>query len=306
MLTNMTKVDTLFKLFFNDQLKQRLESLVIIIASVGFIIHLSLILLVNSLDVVELAGFEYYLANPISAVYTPFSFILIYEVYLLIYYLPRSFAISIGKQFEIISLILIRRVFKDISKINVQSEVLFQAENLPLLYDILGILVLFTLIFFFRYFLIKRKAHQASESLSQFKNYKKLLCLLLVPVFIGLAGVSFFKWSLDIYNIVIDGQQKLIDFNTVFYHDFFDILIMVDVLILVASLKFTDRYSLIIRNTGFVITTVLLRISFNYVGLENVVLMVGAVLFGVSILGIQLLYDRIDLGDSTKESYGYM
>jgi hypothetical protein len=34
--------------------------------------------------------------------------------------------------------------------------------------------------------------------------------------------------------------------------------------------------------------------------------MVGAVLFGVAILGVQLLYDKIDLGDSTKESYGYM
>ena len=302
----MTKVDTLFILFFNDQLKKRLESWVIIIASVGFVVHLGLILLVNTNDIVGLAGFEDYLANPISAVYTPFSFILIYEVYLLIYYLPRSFAISIGKQFEIISLILIRRVFKDISKINVQSEVLFQIENLALLYDILGILVLFTLIFVYRYFLIKRKVHKTSVSLTKFRGYKKLLCLLLVPIFIGLASVSFVKWSIDIYHILISGQQKLMDFNTVFYHEFFDILIIVDVLILVASLKFTDRYSLIIRNTGFVITTVLLRVSFNYTGLENVVLMIGAVLFGVSILGVQLLYDKIDLGDSTKESYGYM
>ena len=302
----MTKVDTLFNLFFNDQLKKRLESWVIIIASVGFVVHLGLILLVNTNDIVGLAGFEDYLANPISAVYTPFSFILIYEVYLLIYYLPRSFAISIGKQFEIISLILIRRVFKDISKINVQCEVLFQIENLALLYDILGILVLFTLIFVYRYFLIKRKVHKTSVSLTKFRGYKKLLCLLLVPIFIGLASVSFVKWSIDIYHILISGQQKLMDFNTVFYHEFFDILIIVDVLILVASLKFTDRYSLIIRNTGFVITTVLLRVSFNYTGLENVVLMIGAVLFGVSILGVQLLYDKIDLGDSTKESYGYM
>lgn len=302
----MTKVDSLFNLFFNDQLKKRLESWVIIIASVGFVVHLGLILLVNTNDIVGLAGFEDYLANPISAVYTPFSFILIYEVYLLIYYLPRSFAISIGKQFEIISLILIRRVFKDISKINVQSEVLFQIENLALLYDILGILVLFTLIFVYRYFLIKRKVHKTSVSLTKFRGYKKLLCLLLVPIFIGLASVSFVKWSIDIYHILISGQQKLMDFNTVFYHEFFDILIIVDVLILVASLKFTDRYSLIIRNTGFVITTVLLRVSFNYTGLENVVLMIGAVLFGVSILGVQLLYDKIDLGDSTKESYGYM
>ena len=102
------------------------------------------------------------------------------------------------------------------------------------------------------------------------------------------------------------GQQKLMDFNTVFYHEFFDILIIVDVLILVASLKFWTVIVLLFEILGFVITTVLLRVSFNYTGLENVVLMIGAVLFGVSILGVQLLYDKIDLGDSTKESYSYM
>lgn len=300
------QLDRIFGLFFNDRLKNRLESWVIIIASVGFFIHLLLIYLSTYLGWIHITGFEEYLRNPISAVYTPFSFILVYEVYLLIYYLPRSFSISIGKQFEIISLILIRRVFKDISNINIEEHVLFSSENLPLLYDILGILTLFFLIFLYRYFLLKRKVHQPSESLTQFKNYKKFLCLLLLPVFIGLASYSFLQWVGDIYSIAVEGQQKLVDFNTVFYHEFFDVLIIVDVLILMASLKFTDRYSLIIRNTGFVITTVLLRVSFNYVGLENILLIIGATIFGVSILAIQILYDKIDLGDSTKESYGYM
>ena len=300
------QLDRIFGLFFNDRLKNRLESWVIVIASVGFFIHLVLIYLATYLGWIHIPGFEEYLRNPISAVYTPFSFILVYEVYLLIYYLPRSFSISIGKQFEIISLILIRRVFKDISNIDIEEHVLFSSENLPLLYDILGILALFFLIFLYRYFLLKRKVHQPSESLTQFKNYKKFLCLLLLPVFIGLASYSFLQWVGDIYSIAVEGQQKLVDFNTVFYHEFFDVLIIVDVLILMASLKFTDRYSLIIRNTGFVITTVLLRVSFNYVDLENILLIIGATIFGVSILAIQILYDKIDLGDSTKESYGYM
>jgi len=300
------QIDALFTNFFNERLKNKLESWVIIIASIGFLFHLTLIFLTTYLGWIYIPGFEEYLRNPISAVYTPFSFILIYEVYLLIYYLPRSFSISIVKQFEIISLILIRRVFKDISDINIEEHVLFDVKNLPLLYDILGIIVLFFLIFLYRYFLLKRKVHQPSESLTKFKNYKKFLCLFLLPIFIGLASYSFLQWSGDIYSIAIEGQQKLVDFNTVFYHEFFDVLIIVDVLILMASLKFTDRYSLIIRNTGFVISTVLLRVSFNYVGLENILLIIGATLFAVCILGIQILYDKIDLGDSTKESYGYM
>jgi len=48
--------------------------------------------------------------NPIAAIYTPFSFILIYEVYLLVFYLPKSTTIYIGKQYEIITLILIRGI----------------------------------------------------------------------------------------------------------------------------------------------------------------------------------------------------
>ena len=83
----MTKVDSLFNLFFNDQLKKRLESWVIIIASAGFIVHLGLILLVNTNDLVGLAGFKDYLSNPISVVYTPFSFILIMKyIFLFIIY----------------------------------------------------------------------------------------------------------------------------------------------------------------------------------------------------------------------------
>jgi hypothetical protein len=53
-------------------------------------------------------------SHPLAALYTPFSIILIAEVYPLIYYLPTSFARSLGKQVEIVALIEIRSVFKDL------------------------------------------------------------------------------------------------------------------------------------------------------------------------------------------------
>ena len=55
------------------------------------------------------------LKNPISAIYTPLSFILIYEVYLLIYYLPKSFTTYLTKQSKIFTLMIIRKVFTDLS-----------------------------------------------------------------------------------------------------------------------------------------------------------------------------------------------
>jgi hypothetical protein len=61
------------------------------------------------------------LKNPISAIYTPFSFIIIYEV-LLIYYLPKSFTTYITKRYEIITLIIIRKLFKDLSSLQLTSK----------------------------------------------------------------------------------------------------------------------------------------------------------------------------------------
>ena len=55
------------------------------------------------------------LADPISAIYTPFSILLVYEAYLLIYYLRRSTTLYIAKQYEVIALILIRGLFKDMA-----------------------------------------------------------------------------------------------------------------------------------------------------------------------------------------------
>ena len=52
-------------------------------------------------SIIEIGNESLLLTNPISAIYTPFSIILYYEIFLLIFYLPRSFTTSILKQFEI-------------------------------------------------------------------------------------------------------------------------------------------------------------------------------------------------------------
>ena len=104
-----------YKKFLSDDTLKKTEKIILIISIASFFIHLLIIFLVD-FGLIALAEPSDLLTNPISAIYTPFSFILIYEVYLLIYYLPKSFTIYISKQYEIISLIIIRRIFKDLSK----------------------------------------------------------------------------------------------------------------------------------------------------------------------------------------------
>ena len=296
----------LFEKFFNEDIKERIEIGTLYVASIGFGIHLIAVFLNMSGVISAHSQLQGFLSSPISALYTPFSFILFYEVYLLIYYLPRSFSVSIAKQYEIVSLILIRRIFKDISYLDFQNIELLSSENLPLLYDLIGFVVLFFLIFLFRYLLVNRKSHTVTPNIEGFIVYKKVLCILLIPVFLFLSIYSFTHWIIELTQLRLGLNNTVKDFNKIFYNEFFVALIIVDVLILVASFRYTDRYSLLIRNTGFVVTTVLIRLSFSTDGLANILLLVSGVAFGVIILYLYSLYDKIDKGESTKESYAYL
>ena len=88
--------DKLHQIFLSEHAKQRIEKTILYVALVGFFIHLLLIYL-SKFGLIDLSLTSDLFKNPISAIYTPFSFILIYEVYLLIYYLPKSFTTYIIK-----------------------------------------------------------------------------------------------------------------------------------------------------------------------------------------------------------------
>lgn len=94
--------ENIYKKFLSKETKEKSEQVIVYIAIVSFLLHLGLILLVD-FGFVELSNNSKLLTSPISAIYTPFSFILIYEVYLLVYYLPKSITTYVGKQYEIIS-----------------------------------------------------------------------------------------------------------------------------------------------------------------------------------------------------------
>ena len=114
-------IENIFTKVFSEKNLKTFEKIILVSATLGFIVHLILILLNNN-GYIDLSFFQDRLfVNPISAIYTPFSFILVYEAYLLIYFLPRSFTTSIAKQFEIMSLILIRKIFKDIPNVNLED-----------------------------------------------------------------------------------------------------------------------------------------------------------------------------------------
>ena len=137
----MQQNDKLFNQFYgkllSESTKEKNERIVVNIAIISFVIHLLLIALVD-FGWLKMGDSYSLLINPIAAIYTPFSFILVYEVYLLVFYLPKSITIYIGKQYEIITLIIVRRIFKDLSKLELTSDWFSLKNDLQFTYDILA------------------------------------------------------------------------------------------------------------------------------------------------------------------------
>jgi hypothetical protein len=272
------------------------EKAILSIAIVSFLVHLGLIYLVQW-EWISLPGGAELLSNPIAAIYTPFSFILLYEVYLLIFYLPKSITTYISKQYEIITLIVIRRLFKDLSNLSLTSDWFQSKYDLQFTYDLLTSIVLFFCIYLFnvqssrRYTRLSENGTEAA-GIERFIKLKKIIATALVPLFIILAIYSFGHWGLGLLQASESGSFPFKNINNIFFEQFFTILIFADVILLLFSFFHTDEFHKVIRNSGFVISTILLRISFSVTGLLNTALIVAAMVFGLLILFIHNRFEK--------------
>ena len=280
----LTFFDTLFEHIFSDKNQKKIERVTLWLSIIGFITHL-LLIFSKRFELFHTPFEARLLDDPISAIYTPFSIILVYEIYLLIMYLPRSFTTAVSKQFEIISLILIRRIFGDIPKIELDVNWVENTANRQLIYDLIGVLVLYYLIYQFNKHQNKITKKELSIRLKRFVSSKRAVSLILLPVLIFTSIYTAFTWISGLFLTSME-DSVLPDINSVFYNEFFTILILADVFILLLSFQYTERYSQLIRNTGFVICTILIRLSFGTYGLTNILLIISSVLFGLLILRI--------------------
>ena len=99
-------------------------------------------------------------------------------------------------------------------------------------------------------------------------------------------------------------------FNTkkidrLFFNQFFTILILADVIILLISFRYTEEYSKLIRNTGFIIATILLRLSFSATDYLNMFLILTAISFALLILTIYNAMENPKHPNATDAPEGY-
>lgn len=287
--------ETFYQKLLSEKTKKKSEQIILVIAIASFLIHLAIIGLVD-FGIISIDTPSEFLKNPIAAIYTPFSFVLVYEVYLLIHYLPKSITTYIHKQYEIISLIIIRRLFKDLSTLSLSSDWFKIKYDLQFTYDLVASALLFFLIFHF-YTQSKKKFRTDSidevqiRGKERFIKIKKVLAASLVPVVVIVAFYSLITWLSSVMNPTAANALSFKNINNIFFEQFFTILIIVDVILLLISFFHTDEFHKVIRNSGFIISTILIRLSFSVSGLLSTLLIVSAIVFGLLIL---MIYNKFE------------
>jgi hypothetical protein len=292
--------DVLLLSLLSEVTRQKIEVATVFIAIASFALHLAFIGLFE-LNLIAFSESLKFLANPIAAIYTPFSFILIYEVYLLVFYLPRSITVYIGKQYEIITLIIVRKIFHDLSMLKFTPDWFNVAEDLQFTFDLIATLGLFSLILVF-YRLNPKKIpspgvkKQLSFQVTRFVNMKRIVAACLVPILTGLAFYSLYQWVwVNFYHSTAQPSDLVTNINQIFFDKCFTVLILVDVFLLLISFLTTDKFNKVIRNSGFIISTILIKLSFSAEGIMTTILVFVAVLFGVLILALHNQYDKIPI-----------
>jgi len=286
-----------FDRVYSDQHRDWLDHAVVNVSVAGLLVHLLLVFLSRTLPnppaLLAAVGTNY-----LAAIYTPFSFILFYEVLMLIAALPQSTTQSIAKQYEIVSLIFIRRFFKDIAQLDdIGKLAQLSPEMAPVFLDVGAGLFMFLLVTVFLH-AGRRRPQRSTHSeepaeLKKFISRKKAIALALAVLLVSLAAYSLVDFVFQDSRAIFQGAKLSLDPNTFFYADVFTVMIFTDVLIVILSLAVSDRYEMVFRNAAFVISTILIRFSLTTERRYSALLAVTGMVFGIATLVIYNYHARM-------------
>ena len=118
------------------------------------------------------------------------------------------------------------------------------------------------------------------ESLKSYVKSKRIIAVILMFTYLIIATFSFSGWMMGVFNGLGDADRKI------FFLDFFTVLILADILILLIFYKYSDDFYALARNTGFVLATVILRVAIGAPGISGMVLFMISGILGIIILKI--------------------
>ena len=271
----------MFEMFMGDASEEFIRKATIVLAVFGFSIHILLWGLYEA-DKISITGESSELvSSPLSALYTPFSILLAYEVYQLVRTIPESFSSSVGKQFEIATLLVVRDILKRLSEVESHKEWEISYDLGFLLVECTAFLaLLFTSLTYFKISTKSEKNEFMTDDIGVFIEAKRGIANAVLLLFLVIAAYSFSGWV----GSVMDGGGSVS--RVIFFLDFFTLLILADILILLISYWFYTDFSNLARNTGFVLSTVIIRVAISSEGVSSMILFTLSGLLGLAILRI--------------------
>lgn len=202
------------------------------------------------------------------AINLAFTLVLILEVVSLIFTLPCSISKAVGKQFEILALILLRSAFKALADFPEPITITGHEQELwIILTDGGGAVAIFALLGV--YTVLRQQLDETirgGPTLFRFVAAKKIVALVMLVTFIGMGiknGMLF-----------LQGEQI---FN--FFQSFYTVLIFSDILLVLIAQRFLPEFRAVFRNSGFALATLLIRLALTAPPYYNVCIGIGSAVF---------------------------
>ncbi len=284
-LYETTPIQLLCRIFDKTELKWESEPFIKILAETLVITFLSSLLLIG----LKYAGYitwNIVPSNPFKSIELAFTLLLFFEVISLVFSLVKSISKSMEMQLQILSLILLRDAFKLFGEFPENyTWHLIQTKVLYMFIDAFGALLIFGTIILIRKYDKHHSICKTIDKQKSFVNTKKIIALLLLIVFIVMIGVDLAYFFMQEHT-----------FN--FFHFFFTFLIFNDVLMVLISMRYSDSYRILFRNSGYALATITMRLALELPQPYNVIIGVMAAIFVFSLV---LTYNRIPLPYGEEE-----
>jgi hypothetical protein len=232
-------------------------------------------LLVIELRRLGLLPWSWLPSNHFHAVRLGFNLLLGVEVIGLVFGLTGSPGRTLGRQFEILSLILLRQSLKEL--VNASEPLRWEALRpfiWPMVADAAGAVAVFALVGVF-YRLEREGGEQKEEHTPElFDASKEAVALVVLLIFLILAGRGVGDALL--------GHEGAAAYDS-FFETLYTVLVFADLTIVFLSLRHSFSYENVFRSSGFAVVTVLIRIALTAPPYLNAGLGVGATLLGIAL-----------------------
>jgi hypothetical protein len=226
------------------------------------------------------------------AIELAFSVLLFVEVFDLFFIITHSVADSVGKQFEIISLILLRSSFKELGHLPLDISLSMDSlQNLmPVIADAIGAVIIFFITVLF---------YRNQRHIQITKSDAERLHFILQKKVVAAFMIVFFMCQV-VYSITLFFFNETINQNL--FNHLYTALVFSDILILILSLRYSNLYVHLFRYSSFALATVILRLSLSAPNYINVLLSIAAGLF---VLLVANLYNYLnnDISDEKKQQF---